>query len=82
MIKRYRIANCPEIVEVISVDDLKDLVQDGFLILQVSTLNPEAVNDMVESLGLGNFPFPVVVTDMQTSVHEILEEKERTDAGK
>ncbi len=77
MLKKYKLKELGNEVEIIAIDDVSKLVKDGFLIVQLKTLNPDAVNDMVEAIGLTNLPFPAVVTDASVTVWEVLEEKEK-----
>lgn len=80
MLKKYKVKGLDSEVSIIAVEDIKSLVKDGFIIIQMKTMSPDTVEDFVETLGLADLPFPAIVTDSSITVWEVLEEKEKENA--
>lgn len=77
MIKRYKLKEYPESVEVISVTDLAKLGEGGFLIIRLNKeLAEDVANDIIEEISIKDIPVPCVVATAEMSVYEVLDKME------
>ena len=81
MIKRYRLKEYPQSVEVISISDLPSLGDNGFLIIRLNKeLSEDEANDITEEIGIKEVPVPCVVSTCEMTVYEVLDEIEQMKA--
>lgn len=85
---KYKVRNCALIDQIINIEDITQLVSNGFLIVKVKTINPDEVSDVVELMGelLQQLPenkrVPCVVIPNDVEIMEVLAEAEETENGR
>lgn len=85
---KYKVRNCVLIDQIINIEDITQLVSNGFLIVKVKTINPDEVSDVVELMGelLQQLPenkrVPCVVIPNDVEIMEVLAEAEETENGR
>lgn len=73
MIKRYKIKDSLKIKEAISIENLKDLGDGGFIVLILNTINPDDVADLMEEIDSKDIQVPVIVQTCDTTVAEVVD---------
>ncbi len=73
MLKRYKINNMPEANQVLEAAHLNDLAPNGFVIVQLVTMDDEVIAKVADTFNELEFAVPVILTDVGTSIYEVID---------
>lgn len=77
MLRRYKVTDCPNIAEVIKISDLEKFKDADILLIRARTQNEDELNDLTDQIGAYNLPAIILITNFDTTVHEVVEKLEK-----